>query len=267
MKVKLSLLLLFIPIFIFAQAGLTKENQSTQKILFVVSNANFHGESEIYTANQFYEIILPYDEFVKAGYEVDFVSPEGGPVPIGYLSSTNSTSEKYLYDFDFMAKLKNTKAPDQIKAKDYSTIFYCGGGAAMYGVPENTTIQKIAMQIYEEEEGIVGAICHGAAGIVNLKTSDNKYLVDGKKVNGYPDLFEDMEAAYYKNFPFSIEQVIKDRGGDFQFSKEGWDGFMQEDGRLITAQDPSGSRKVAKSIIAALAKSNGYAKSRLNVKK
>ena len=104
----------------------------------------------------------------------------------------------------------------------------------MFGVPENEAIQKIAMIVYEEQQGIVAAVCHGSAGLVNLKTKDGKYLVDGKKVNGFPDLFENMDADYYKTFPFSIEKMLAKRGGDFQYSKEGWDGFALADGRLIT---------------------------------
>ena len=33
----------------------------------------------------------------------------------------------------------------------------------MFGVPENEGIQKIVMQIYEAQEGIVAAVCHGSA--------------------------------------------------------------------------------------------------------
>lgn len=219
------------------------------KILFVVSNAHFHGTSDINTANHFFEIILPYDEFVKNGYQVDFVSPQGGPIPIGYLSYTYKTSEKYIYDFDFMHKLKNTMKPEEVDYENYKAIFYCGGGAAMYGIPENEKIQELAMNIYEEGKGVIASICHGAAGIANLKNSDGTFVYNGKKVNGFPDMFEDKKADYYKQFPFSIEEIIESRGGNFVYSKNGWDNFYTADGRLITGQDPTSSRALASKVI------------------
>ena len=224
------------------------EKRFSKKILFVVSNAHYHGQSEINTANHYFEIILPYDEFVQAGYEVDFVSPKGGAIPLGYINYTYSTSERYIFDSDFMYQLQNTKRPEDVKSSDYAAIFYCGGGAAMYGVPENVEIQKIASEIYEKE-GVVSSICHGAAGIVNIKKSDGEYLIAGKKVNGFPDKFEDKEADYYQEFPFSIEEKMKERGGHFNYSQEGWDQFYQVDGRIMTAQDPTGGRTIVKKII------------------
>ena len=233
------------------------ETQNTKgKVLFIVSNAQYYGQSDISTANHFSEIVLLYEVLVKAGYLVDFVSPEGGAIPLGYLDTSNETIKKYLYDGTFMDMLEHTKKPSSINAGDYQAVYYGGGGSAMFGVPENEAIQKIAMKVYEEQNGIISAVCHGTAGIVHLKTKDGKYLVDGKKVNGFPDKFENRKGRYYQEFPFSIEQIIQEHGGDFKYSKEGWDGFFQVDGKLITGQDPTGAATVAEKIVEAL-KDNG----------
>lgn len=229
-----------------------KEKESSSKVLFILSNANFYGNSKIKTANHFSEIILPYDEFVKAGYTVDFVSPKGGAVPVGYLDDSNTTQQKYLADKEFMNLLKTTKSPKEINATDYIAVYYGGGGAAMFGVPEDKDIQKISMTVYEDNNGIVSAVCHGSAGLAYLKKKDGNYLVAGKKVNGYPDIFERMEDEYYATFPFSIEQKLKENGGNFEYSEEGWNDFSVADGRLITGQDPTAARSVAKKVIKAL---------------
>ena len=155
-----------------------------------------------------------------------------------------------------MAQLKHTKKPMDIDPKNYQAVYYGGGGAAMFGVPENEAIQNIAMSVYEKQNGIIAAVCHGSAGLVNLKTKNGAYLIKGKKVNGFPDLFENMEADYYKTFPFSIEKMIEKRGGTFQYSKEGWDGFAIADGRLITGQDPSAAALVAEKMIAQMQRVN-----------
>lgn len=234
-----------------AMHQVTAEKQS-ERILFIVSNAHFYGDTDINAANHFSEIVQAYDQFKKAGYEIDFVSPEGGAIPIGYISTSDPLQKKYLYDNEFMDLLETTKKPGQISASDYRAVYYGGGGAAMFGVPENLAIQEIVMELYERHEGIISAICHGTAGIVNLKTQEGRYLVSGKKVNGFPDAFENKDAAYYQTFPFSIQEAIIERGGDFQFSEEGWDGFAVSDGRLISGQDPSAAGLVAQKVIETL---------------
>ncbi len=230
------------------------EEEIDNRILFIVSNKDTYGKSNINAANHFAEIVFAYDVFKKAGFEMDFVSPLGGSIPVGYLNTSNPLEKQYLYDFEFMALLKNTLRPEEIKASKYRAVYYGGGGAAMYGVPENEAIQEIAMTVYEENGGVVSAICHGTAGIVNLKTSDGKFLYEGRNVNGFPDLFENMEAAYYQEFPFSIEQTIEERGGNFSFSEEGWDNYHILDDRLITGQDPTAAASVAENVIKTLEK-------------
>lgn len=226
-----------------------------QKMLFAVSNARFYGESDIRTSNHFAEIIYAYDVFDKAGYAIDFVSPKGGAVPIGYINS-DSMMIDYLYDEDFMNLLEHTKKAGEINPNEYTGIFYSGGGAAMFGVPLEESIQKIARDIYEQNEGIVSAVCHGTAGIANIKKSDGTYLVAGKRITGFPDLFEDKERAYFQEFPFSIEEQVNANGGTFHYSSEGWDGYTEIDGRVITGQDPTSSALVAHAVIEALKKSS-----------
>ncbi len=228
------------------------EETNTGKILFIVSNQKTYGTSSIKASNHFGEIVYAYDVLVEAGYEIDFLSPKGGSVPFGYLNKSNPIQNKYLKDAKLLSKLKNTLTPNQIDVASYSVVYYVGGGAAMYGVPENSEIQKIAMDVYEKNNGIVSAICHGVAGIVNLKTSNGEYIYKGKNVNGYPDKFERMNAAYYKEFPFSIEQKLKKNGGNFTYSQKNGAQYYQVDGRLITGQDPSSAKIVAQKIIESL---------------
>ncbi len=223
------------------------------RILFVVSNQTTYGNSTIKTANHFAEIVLAYDVFVKSGYEIDFVSPNGGIIPIGYINKSDSVQARYLDDSDFMDRFKNTLTPQQVNASNYKAVYYSGGGAAMYGVPENSRIQKISSTIYENN-GVVSAICHGTAGIVNLKTTRGNYLYQGKQISGYPDMFERKNKAYYKEFPFSIEAKIRANKGKFEYSKKGWDSFYVTDGRLVTGQDPSASTAVAKAVVVLLKK-------------
>lgn len=227
--------------------------KAQRRILFVTSNQEFYGTTKISTSNHFEEIVVPYDIFTKAGYTVEFVSPKGGAIPVGYINPSDSLQKKYLYDGFFMDKLERTMKPAEIVADNYLAIFYSGGGSAMYGVAEDTTIQKIARMIYNKN-GVVSTICHGTAGIAYLKNENGKSLYAGKKITGYPDKLETKEMDYYKAFPFSMDKAIKANEGNFVYSDKGKDAFYIVDERFVTGQDPSSARKVANEVITLLQK-------------
>ena len=229
------------------------KDTNNERILFIVSNAHFYGNSELRTGNSFSEIVNAYHTFTNAGYVVDFMSPEGGAIPLAYINTSSEREKKYLYDNDFMTQLSHTKRPEEVDTKHYKAVHYIGGGSAMYGVPENKAIHKIVMKIYEEQNGIVSSVCHGTAGIVHLKTSNGKYIYDGKRINGYPDAYERKEGDYYKQFPFSIDGLIKKRGGVFKYSERNVP-HVEVDGRLVTGQNYVSSEPVAKKIIEILKK-------------
>ena len=224
------------------------DNPKENAVLFIVSNAHFYGDTKLATGNSFSEIINAYDVFINAGFKVDFVSPEGGAVPLAYINTSDKMSKKYLYDTKFMNAIKTTKSPKEINASKYKAVQYIGGGSAMFGVPENKEIQSIVMEVYEKHNGIISSVCHGTAGIVNLKTNDGKYLVEGKRVSGYPDDYENKLKPYFKTFPFLIKKTIEERGGSFKFSERG-QFTLEVDGRLVTGQNYQSSKPVSEKMI------------------
>lgn len=234
---------------IISKAASSKtSNKSGKKILFIVSNAHYYGNSKISTGNSFAEIVNAYDTFVNSDYTVDFLSPKGGDIPLAYINTSDTLQKQYLYNQDFMYALKHTASPKEIDYKLYKTVHYIGGGSAMYDVPENRDIQRITMKVYEDNNGIISSVCHGTAGIVNLKTKNGKFLVEGKKISGYPDSFEKQDGEYFKHFPFLIQKTIEERGGDFKFSKRN-ESYVEQDGRIITGQNFQSSKGVALKII------------------
>ena len=223
-----------------------------KRILFIVSNAHFHGELDKAAGASFSEIVNAYHAFKQAGYTVDFVSPEGGAIPLAYINTSNKLDKQYLYNHDFMYALVHTRTPQQIIPEHYKAVHYIGGSSAMYGVAENKKIQAISMEIYEKYHGIISSVCHGTAGIAHLKTRDGKYLVAGKRISGYPDAYENQSAAYFQQFPFKIQETIEQRAGVFKYSARN-QAHVEVDGRVITGQNYLSSALVAEKIIELLA--------------
>lgn len=222
-----------------------------QRVLFIVSSAHFHGDSDLPAGASFSELVNAYAEFKQAGFTVDVLSPAGGAVPLAYIDTSDPKQKAHLYNQDFMQALKHSKTATELKAADYRAVHYVGGSSAMYGVAENTEIARLVMDIYQQHQGIISAVCHGTAGLVHLKTADGQYLVTGKRISGYPDAFEKQDAAYYRHFPFKLQQSIEARGGLFRHGKAGQP-HVEVDGRLVTGQNFQSSAGVAKAIITLL---------------
>lgn len=229
----------------------TDSNANGQRILFILSSAHFHGDSNLPTGVSFSEIVNAYDEFIKAGYSVDFVSPDGGALPLAYINTSEPIHKKYLYDADFMYAIGNTLTPADVEPAEYRAVHYVGGTNAMYGVADNAEIQRISMEIYEQHNGIISAVCHGTAGIAHLRLQNGEYLVKGKRISGYPDEYENPDRPYFKEFPFHITKTIEARGGNFLYSPRGQE-HVEVDGRVVTGQNYQSSAGVAKAMIAIL---------------
>lgn len=222
-----------------------------RQVLLAVSNVDTMPGSRISAGNSFSELIHAYAGFREAGYGVQFVSPDGGAVPLAYIDTSNREHKASIYDADFMWALANTRRPDEVDPGAYAALMYIGGSAAMYGVAENTGMQSLAVRIYEQQGGVVSAVCHGSAGLVNLILSDGSALVSGKRVTGYPDAFEDTSAAYYKTFPFSIEQRLRGSNGKFSHGARGAS-HVEADGRLVTGMNWESTRGVVAAVVRVL---------------
>ncbi|MFK8163591.1 MAG: type 1 glutamine amidotransferase domain-containing protein [Lewinella sp.] len=199
----------------------------------------------LYSFGPFREVVIAYAGYQKAGYHVDIVTPLGGRAPLSYINPADSLQLQFLYDADFMYSLEHTRKPSDIDASAYQIVQFTGGSAPIFDVPQNEAIQRIVMDIYEKHKGVVAAVCHGTAGLINLKTSDGKYLVADKKVNGVPDAHESKELPHYAQYPFIIEAMLKTRGGVFRHSPVGTP-HVELDGRLVTGQNSLSSEEVTR---------------------
>ena len=228
-------------------------HQHGGRVLMVVSNADRYGDSEISTGNHFGEIAAAYRTFADAGYTVDFTSPDGGKVPVTYLSSVDTTSAPLLRDPEFWYRLGHTQPTEEVAAGDYAAVYFPGGGAALFGVADDPAVQEIIRKVYEAE-GAVAAVCHGTAGITSTNLSDGTPLLRGKQLTGFPDARERKDAPYYATFPFTIDKRVAKQGGNFQSDEPINSGFYLVDGRLVTGMDHSATVAVAKAVIEVLNK-------------
>lgn len=232
-----------------AAAAATVAAPAPERILFILASAKVHGRSALPASISFGEVVHAWDVFHAAGYAVDFVSPEGGAVPI-LDSYVSDDVRARLDDPRIMQGLRATAIPARIDPGAYRAVYYVGGSNAMYGVAEDRQLQAIAMAVYQRH-GVVSAVCHGTAGIVNLTLPGGQPLLAGKRITGFPEQHEDQAAAYFKEFPFLIGRTVKARGGIFhQVDSDA--PFIQVDGRVVTGQNYASAAPVAQAVLEVL---------------
>lgn len=249
----LSILLMFLACSSDKKAEEEKQTEKTEtmkpKILFVVTSHNTKGSTGEKTGYYLGEVSHPWDVLVEAGYEIDFVSPKGGNPPVDGFDLNDSVNKKFWEDVYYQNKISHSMKPSEVNPKDYQAIFYAGGHGAMWDLPNDETIATIATQIYENN-GVVAAVCHGPAGLTTIKLSNGKYLVDGKRVNGFTNEEEEI-VKLTKVVPFLLEDKLKERGGIYEKSAP-WEPHVTVDGRLITGQNPQSAKGVGEAIRDAL---------------
>lgn len=241
-NLKTLLLLLLLPALAAAQT--LKQHPMKKKILFVVTSHDQKGATGEPTGYYLGEVTHPWEVLYQAGYPIDFVSPKGGKAPVDGFDLSDAVNKKF-WDSEYRNKIENTMKPQQVNPSDYVAIYYAGGHGTVWDLPQNEAIANIASKIYENG-GIVGAVCHGPAGIVNIRLGNGKYLVDGKKVNGFTNA-EEIAVKLDKVVPFLLEDKLIERGGKFE--KSGlWQPHVTADGRLITGQNPQSAKAVGQAI-------------------
>ncbi|WP_277041731.1 type 1 glutamine amidotransferase domain-containing protein [Turicimonas muris] len=210
--------------------------QREKKILFVLTSCNKIPETGNPTGYFYSEVSHPWKVLTDAGYEIDFVTPKGAEPTAEGFDPKDPVNMEFKNNAQYQAKLANTLKPAEVVPSDYCGMYYAGGHGAMWDLPNNPELQNICGTIYTNG-GVIGAVCHGPAGLVNVKLPNGQYLVSGKNVNCFTNSEED--AVGMSNVvPFALETAIRDRGGIFQRS-DNFQSHVVTNDRLVTGQNPA----------------------------
>lgn len=219
-----------------------------KKILFVVTSHDKLGNTGKPTGYYVSEVTHPY-HVLSRDYEIDIVSPQGGKAPEEGLDLTDPITKEVWEDAKFQSKITNTLTPDKVNPDEYCAIFYAGGHGVMWDFPENKTLADICKKIYEAG-GVVSAVCHGPAGLVNVTLSDGTPLIKDKHINAFTNIEEDLNGTS-SAVPFMLQTTLLDKDCIFEQMKP-WSNFTVVDGRIITGQNPMSALTVGYKVAAKL---------------
>lgn len=226
-------------------------NNGSKKVLIVLTSHADLGGTGKKTGFYVSETAHPWRVFSQAGYQVDLASPQGGEPPQDGADRSDPIQKAFLDDAEMSSKLTHTLRPQEVNPQDYAAIFYAGGHGTMWDFPDNAKLAGIARDIYESG-GVVSAVCHGPAALVNITLSDGNYLVAGKEVSAFTNE-EEAAVGLTGVVPFLLQSALEERGA----KHVGGPNFQPQvavAGRLVTGQNPASAGPVAEQVVAVLAK-------------
>lgn len=228
------------------------QTQTQPRILIAVTSHDQLGATGKPTGAYLPEIAHPHAVFTRAGLPVDFVSVRGGRVPLDGVDRKDPVNAAFLDDEATLARLHASAAPQDIDPKRYAAILFAGGHGTMWDFPDDPTLPGIAAAIYEAG-GVVAAVCHGPAGLVNVRLSDGSYLVAGKEVAAFTN-DEERAVGLAEVVPFLLADRLTDRGAVHRPADK-WQPNVVTSERLVTGQNPASAAGVAEAMLAALGRS------------
>jgi putative intracellular protease/amidase len=221
-------------------------------ILIVTTSHAAMGDTGKSTGLWFEELATPYWVFRDAGADVTVASIAGGAVPIDATSLEGEIADsvrRFQADPQAMAALENSPAVDALDAADYDAVFLPGGHGTMWDLPDSAALIRLLEAMWAAGKP-VSAVCHGPAGLVNVRDADGRPIVAGRRVSCFTNS-EEAAVGLADAVPFLLETRLGELGGRFEGAPD-FQPFAVRDGQLVTGQNPASSAEVARLVLAAL---------------
>jgi len=223
------------------------------KILIVLTSHSALGETGKKTGFWIEEFATPYYVLVDAGVVITIASPSGGQPPVDPKSeevdAQTPSTLRFYKDSEAIYQVANTLKLSDIKPADYDAVFYPGGHGPLWDLANDTTSIKLIEDFYKAKKPI-SFVCHAPSALVKVKDENGEPLVKGKKVTGFSDT-EEEAVGLTKVVPFLLEDELKKLGAHYSKGAD-WSSHTQQDGLLITGQNPASSEAVAKLLLKAI---------------
>jgi putative intracellular protease/amidase len=217
------------------------------RILIVVTSHNTIGEQP--TGLWLEEFTKPYAVFAETGAEMVVASPRGGRVPIDP-RSLPITPELMMKHADALTILERTQSLESIRsALDFDAIFIPGGHGAMFDLAESAHLQRL-LRYFAQQDKTIAAVCHGPAALIGVQRPDGLPFVSGRTLTAFTDE-EEAHVHLDHLVPFPLERQLRALGARF-VAKEKWSEHVEQDGHLLTGQNPQSSTALAQAVIESL---------------
>ncbi len=223
------------------------------KILIVLTSHSELGSTGEKTGFWIEEFASPYYVLADAGAQITIASPAGGQPPVDPKSEApdaqSPATQRFFKDMEVIDKVAHSYKLSDVQEANFDAVFYPGGHGPMWDLATDKTSIKLIEDFYNTQKPIA-FVCHAPAALVNVKAENGHPLVKGKKVTGFSNT-EEEAVGLTKVVPFLLEDELQKLGGHYSKGAD-WSSFTQQDGLLITGQNPGSSEAVAELLLKTL---------------
>lgn len=217
--------------------------ETMKKILLVLTSQDTLGDTGEATGYNVAEASHPWKVFRDAGYFVDFASIAGGQPPRDEVQEDDPVQVEFTQDETVKASLYNTPRVSVVDPSQYDAVYLVGGHGTMWDFTGDADLQKLIASIYDSG-GVVGAVCHGPSGLVDVELGTGVALLSGRKVAAFTNA-EEKVVGKQDVVPYLLQDKLEEQGATVKLA-DNWEENVQVDERLVTGQNPQSAAGVAK---------------------
>lgn len=214
-----------------------------KKILMVLTSVSELGNTGEKTGYNIAEAAHPWKVFKDSGHFVDFASIKGGQPPGDALDEDDPIQVAFTQDETTRAGLYNTAKVDVVDPGQYDALYLVGGFGTMWDFPESAGLQRLVSEIYDSG-GVVGAVCHGPAGLINVELANGLRLVEGRRIAAFTNE-EELAVGKENVVPFRLADKLVEQGAIHVPAADFTENVVVDE-RLVTGQNPASAARVAK---------------------
>ncbi|GGW93195.1 type 1 glutamine amidotransferase domain-containing protein [Alteromonas halophila] len=221
------------------------------RALIVVTSHDKMGDTDERTGLWLSEMTHPYHELTNAGIDVELASIQGGAAPVDprSLGEDDQINKTFMANPATRSLLDNTKKLANVDPSRYQAIVFAGGHGTVWDFSESQAVNDIGYAIYEHG-GIVAAVCHGPAALLNIRDTKGNLIIDGKQVAGFSNA-EEQAVGLTDVVPYLLQDELEKSGAGYREGKM-FKSFVVQDGRLITGQNPQSAMELGRKLAASL---------------
>lgn len=226
------------------------KEQKKPKVLLVLTSHGDLGRTGLKTGYWLEELAAPYYALMDAGVELVLASPKGGQPPLDPKSTQemfqSDYTRRFMKDKEAQDRLSKTVKLATVDQKDFDAVFYSGGYGPVFDLAEDKNSIALIEGFYRNNKPIA-SVCHAPAVFKHTKDSNGDPIVKGKMMTGYSN--EEEEAVQFTSLvPFSLQEMLIENGA-FYSKGPNWYPYIQEDGLLISGQNPASAELAAQALL------------------
>jgi putative intracellular protease/amidase len=134
----------------------------------------------------------------------------------------------------------------------FDAVFVPGGHAPMVDLADNPDVTRL-LQILQERNATVAALCHGPAALLSAGSRDDgQWLFEGYRMTSFTDEEEDQTRPGSFGMPWMVDTALKNAGAVFDDAPAAWTSHVVVDRNLVTGQNPNSADAVADAVLKSL---------------